>query len=159
MENTKISTHKFRSDEIISLVLLGIGVTREDISTYKDYSYSDGTYLRLRISDHGLFLQNWYKANKEKRESGEPVPKLNIGQNLAITFALNEDECKERNIPFPQKIKNVTRVKTALKTCVDCGELYLEPINDATKFMEWEDTSNLPPRKIVAESEKKVLQA
>ena len=66
---------------------------------------------------------------------------------------------QRRNIPFPQKIKNVTRVKTALKTCVDCGELYLEPINDATKFMEWEDTSNLPPRKIVAESEKKVLQA
>lgn len=75
MENNK-TTHIFRSDEIINIVLAGIGITREDISTYKDYSYSNAAYLRLRVSDHGLFLQNWYDVNKKKRENGESVPKL-----------------------------------------------------------------------------------
>lgn len=184
MEKTNISTYVFRSDEIINIVLFGIGVTREDVSTYKDYSYSDGSYLRLRVSDHGLFLQNWYDANKRKREKGESVPKLFIGQNLAITFALNEDECKEKKISFPPKIKNVTKAQTAnsnnikpqfsvrhicyyswklteedvssittsLATCVGSGALYLEPIKDASKYIEWKDTSNLPPRKITNKS-------
>lgn len=183
MENNK-TTHIFRSDEIINIVLAGIGITREDISTYKDYSYSNGAYLRLRVSGHGLFLQNWYDVNKKKRENGESVPKLNIGQNLSITFALSEDECMKRDISFPQKIKNVTIVRTvngnnakpqfavrhicyyswklsdgdvnlittALKSCVESGTLYLEPIKDCTKIVEWEDISNLPPRKIAPSS-------
>lgn len=179
MEKIKLSPRILRSDEIITSVLSSIGVTKEDFSTYIDYSYPDGSYLRLRVSDHGLFLQNWYNANKEKREKGESVPKLNIGQNLAITFAPNEDECKEKKVPFPQKIKNVTVTKTvngnnvkpqftvrhicyyswkltegdvnsistALKTCVYSGKLYFEPIKNRTKYIEWEDTSNLPPSK------------
>ena len=37
MEKTNISTYVFRSDEIINIVLFGIGVTREDVSTYIEW--------------------------------------------------------------------------------------------------------------------------
>ena len=50
----------FRSTEAIDKVLSFIGLTREGLSAYKEYSYADGGYLRLRLSGHGLFLQNWY---------------------------------------------------------------------------------------------------
>lgn len=114
----------------------------------------------------------------ENSKQSSSVPKLSIGQNLAITFTLNEEECKEKCISFPQKIKNVTvaqtvngnnvkpqfsvrhicyyswkltesdvkSITTALKTCVDNGTNYLEPIKDAQKYVAWKDTSNMPPQ-------------
>lgn len=174
----------FRSTEAIDKVLSFIGLTREGLSAYKEYSYADGGYLRLRLSGHGLFLQNWYYANKENRVANPSFPKLNIGQNLAITFAPNEDECKEMNVEFPMKIKNVTKAKTemgnnvkpqfsvrhiayyswklseneinpigtSLKNCIENGSLYIEPLGDANKYVEWIDTSNLAPKKITKES-------
>lgn len=170
----------YRSSEAIDMVLSAIGLTRESLSTYKEYTLTNGSYIRLRISNHGIFLQNWFDANKEKRADNPSTPKLNIGQNLAITFAPNEEECIELNIPFPPKIKNVTVAKTdtgknvkpqftirhiayftwklstediekisaALSLCVTNGSVYSEPLKDTTKYVEWEDTSNLPPKKI-----------
>jgi hypothetical protein len=104
--------YTFSSKEIIERVLSAIGLTRERTSTYSDYSFEDGAMLRLRISDHGLFMQYWYDKNREARMNGNNVPKLNFGQNIAITFSLTQSECEERNIPYPQKIANQTSVKT-----------------------------------------------
>ena len=113
MESTSKLTKKIlRSNEAIDLVLSVLGLTRETVSTYKDYSFPNGNYVRLRISDHGIFLQNWFDASKAKRIGNQTVPKLNIGLNLAITFAPNEEECKEKGVAFPSKIKNVTTAKT-----------------------------------------------
>lgn len=39
-------------------------------------------------------------------------PKLDVGMNLALTFAPNEQECLSMGISFPMKIKNVTTAKT-----------------------------------------------
>lgn len=181
MDNTKDSTKTIlRSNEVIDLILLALGLTRETLSTYKDYAFDNGRYIRLRISDHGLFLQNWFNINKERRSISPSVPKLNCGQNLAITFAPNQEECIEKCIPFPPKIKNVTKAKTesgnnvkpqftvrhicyftwelsisdisiitsSILKCVSEGELYNEPLKDITRMIEWEDTSNLPPKRI-----------
>lgn len=174
----------FRSSEAIEIVLSSLGLTRENASTYHDYSYANGGFLRLRISGHGIYLQNWYKANKDKRAEDNTIPKLDIGQNLAITFAPNKNECEEMNVEFPMKIKNVTKAKTemgnnvkpqftvrhiayntwelkgedvnaivsALKVCVENGTVYTNPLGDTNKYVAWEDTSNLPPKKITTES-------
>ncbi len=170
----------YRAFEAVNMILSDLGLTRESISTYKEYSLENGCYIRLRISNHGIYLQNWFNANKLKRALDHSLPKLNIGQNLAITFAPNQDECKELNKPFPPKIKNVTKAKTnmgnnvkpqftvrhicyytwrlsrddivdiskALSTCITIGNHYTEPLSDSSKHIEWEDTSNLPPKKI-----------
>ena len=103
----------FSSSEIIASVLSAIGIEENASSVYITYSYEDGRHLRLRLSWHGLFLQNYFNKNKELRKADPNEPKLNKGQNLAITFAPNEDECKAEGIPFPYKIKNVTKAKTA----------------------------------------------
>ena len=166
------------STNIIATILSTLGLTRESLSTYKDYMLDDGSYIRLRISDHGIYLQNWFIANKRKRAESPQVPKLNVGQNLAITFAPNQEECLENNIQFPAKIKNVTKAKTesgnnvkpqfsvrhicyfswalteedvstisqSLKVCVTTGQVYNNPISDTVKYIEWNDTSNLPPK-------------
>ena len=176
----KESTKKtYRSNEVVDLILSSLGLTRESISTYKEYSLENGRYIRLRISNHGIYLQNWFNANKMKRSLNHSIPKLNIGQNLAITFAPNQDECKEMDNQFPPKIKNVTKAKTekgnnvkpqftvrhlcyytwklssldiqaisnALSTCITVGNNYVEPLMDSSKYIEWEDTSNIPPKK------------
>ena len=181
MENTNNTTNKiFRSDEAIDIVLSALGLTRESLSTYKEYALENGIYIRLRVSDHGIFLQNWFEANKEKRALSPTVPKLNCGQNLAITFSPNAEECMAKNIPFPAKIKNVTKAKTAngnnvkpqfsirhicyytwllclddinkisssLLNCVTNGSCFDEPLKDNNKYVEWKDTSNLPPSRI-----------
>lgn len=57
----------FRSNEAIDTVLSALGIAKESISTYKDYILENGCIIRLRVSDHGIFLQNWFDANKEKR--------------------------------------------------------------------------------------------
>lgn len=100
------------SQNVIDKLLSCIGISRERTSTYTNYSFAGGELLRLRVSDHGLFLQYWYDKNREARMSGDNIPRLNVGQNLAITFSLTETECAERNIPYPQKIANKTAVKT-----------------------------------------------
>ena len=180
MDNTKDSTKTIlRSNEVIDLILSALGLTRETLSTYKDYAFDNGRYIRLRISDHGLFLQNWFNINKERRSISPSVPKLNCGQNLAITFAPNQEECIEKSISFPPKIKNVTKAKTesgnnvkpqftvrhicyftwelsnndikqissSILKCVSEGDIFNEPLKDITKMIEWEDTSNLPPKR------------
>ena len=180
MENTRERlTNRITSHEAINRVLSKLGLTREALSTYKEYSLPNGEFIRLRISDHGLFLQNWFNENKKRRVEIENVPKLNVGYNLAITFAPTETECKERNLNYPLKIKNVTMAKTikgnnvkpqfsvrhicyytwnltvedidrisnALVLLTKNGGYYTEPLNDASKIIEWQDTSNLPPHK------------
>ena len=160
MDNTNNTTNKiFRSDEAIDIVLSTLGLTRESLSTYKEYALENGIYIRLRVSDHGIFLQNWFEANKEKRALSPTVPKLNC---------------------FPAKIKNVTKAKTAngnnvkpqfsirhicyytwllclddiniisssLLNCVTNGSCFDEPLKDNNKYVEWKDTSNLPPSRI-----------
>jgi hypothetical protein len=112
---------------------------------------------------------------------GQNVPKLDVGLNLAITFAPNEQECLAMGKPFPMKIKNVTAAKTqqgnnvkpqfkvrhicyyswmltqedvdaisaSLSNCVTNGEDYKEPLQgNPDKVVEWEDISNLPPKKV-----------
>lgn len=111
--DTIASTHTYRSAELIDIVLKCLGLKREEISTYQDYVLPNGSYLRLRISDHGVNLSTWFKHNKEQREEDTSLPKLNKSANIAITFAPNEDECTERGIDFPQKAINKTMVKTA----------------------------------------------
>ena len=110
----KSSSQGYRSAEVIERVLAALGLRRDSVSTYIEYSLPNGSYIRLRVSDHGIYLQNWYDSNKEKRKNSGKTPKMNIGQNLAITFAPNSIECEERGIPFPMKIKNVTTAKTEM---------------------------------------------
>ena len=113
MENARESSQKqLKAQDAINYVLSSLGLTRETLSTYKDYSLPNGEFIRLRISDHGLFLQNWFDSNKRARIHDPSTPKLNTGYNLAITFAPTDVECKEKKLEFPYKIKNVTKAKT-----------------------------------------------
>ena len=102
----------FTSAGIIEMILGCLGLKREDISTYRDYSLPDGGYLRLRLSDHGVNLSTWYKKNLTARLNDQTVPKLNESTNIAITFSPGKNECEERGIELPQKIINKTKVKT-----------------------------------------------
>lgn len=113
-QNTKnnVNEHVFSSSEVIDKVLNVIGLTRDALSTYQQYQYPNGDYLRLRVSNHGIFLQHWFDKNREARMDGQNVPKLDVGLNLAITFAPNEQECLAMGKPFPMKIKNVTAATT-----------------------------------------------
>ena len=182
-QNTEnnVNKHIFSSSEVIEKVLNAIGLTRDALSTYQQYQYPNGDYLRLRVSNHGIFLQHWFDKNREARMDGQNVPKLDVGLNLAITFAPNEQECLAMGKPFPMKIKNVTAAKTqqgnnvkpqfkvrhicyyswmltqedvdaisaSLSNCVTNGEDYKEPLQgNPDKVVEWEDTSNLPPKKV-----------
>ena len=182
-QNTEnnVNKHIFSSSEVIDKVLNAIGLTRDALSTYQQYQYPNGDYLRLRVSNHGIFLQHWFDKNREARMDGQNVPKLDVGLNLAITFAPNEQECLAMGKPFPMKIKNVTAAKTqqgnnvkpqfkvrhicyyswmltqedvdaisaSLSNCVTNGEDYKEPLQgNPDKVVEWEDTSNLPPKKV-----------
>ena len=182
-QNTEnnINKHIFSSSEVIDKVLNAIGLTRDALSTYQQYQYPNGDYLRLRVSNHGIFLQHWFDKNREARMDGQNVPKLDVGLNLAITFAPNEQECLAMGKPFPMKIKNVTAAKTqqsnnvkpqfkvrhicyyswmltqedvdaisaSLSNCVTNGDNYKEPLQgNPDKVVEWEDTSNLPPKKV-----------
>jgi hypothetical protein len=182
-QNTEniVNGHIFSSSELIDKVLNAIGLTRDALSTYQQYQYPNGDYMRLRVSNHGIFLQHWFDKNREARMDGQNVPKLDIGLNLAITFAPNEQECLAMGKPFPMKIKNVTAAKTqqgnnvkpqfkvrhicyyswmltqddvdaisaSLSNCVTNGEDYKEPLQgNPDKVVEWEDTSNLPPKKV-----------
>ena len=105
-------TQTLSSVEIIDSILRALGISREDISTYCDYLLPNGTYLRLRISDHGVNLSTWFKENKKQREIDSSLPKLNGSTNVALTFAPNKDECLKKRITFPQKAINKTSVKT-----------------------------------------------
>lgn len=107
-----VNNHIFSSSEIIDNVLNAIGLTRAKMSTYQQYCYPNGDYMRLRISNHGIYLQHWFDKNREARINGQNNPKLNIGHNIAITFAPNEQECLSAGEIFPMKIKNVSSVKT-----------------------------------------------
>ena len=182
-QNTEnnVNEHVFSSSEVIDKVLNAIGLTRDALSTYQQYQYPNGDYLRLRVSNHGIFLQHWFDKNREARIDGQNVPKLDVGLKLAITFAPNEQECLAMGKPFPMKIKNVTAAKTqqgnnvkpqfkvrhicyyswmlsqedvdtisaSLSNCVTNGEDYKEPLQgNPDKVVEWEDTSNLPPKKV-----------
>lgn len=172
--------HVFSSAEIIEIVLQSLGLKRLSLSTYKQYKYPNGKYLRLRISNHGIYLQHWFDINKKARIDGQKVPKLNIGVNIAITFTPNKQECDKMGQNFPMKIKNITNVKTgngknakpqfrvrhfsynswlltkedisaissSLLTCVSIGCDYRDPLKGSGKVLEWEDISNLPPRRI-----------
>lgn len=100
------------SDYVINQVLQSIGLTRNNLSTYQQYQSSNGDIIRLRISDYGIFFQHWYDKNREARMNGQNTPKLDVGMNLALTFAPNEQECLSMGISFPMKIKNVTTAKT-----------------------------------------------
>lgn len=78
-------------------------------STYAEYSYINmethqRSILRVRISDHGVILSNWYKhyCDSECR--------LSESDNLAITFMPNKEECQETGKTFPTKIVNKTKV-------------------------------------------------
>lgn len=175
------NNHIFSSSEVIDKVLNAIGLTRDALSTYQQYQYPNGDYLRLRVSNHGIFLQHWFDKNREARMDGQNVPKLDVGLNLAITFAPNEQECLAMGKPFPMKVKNVTAAKTqqgnnvkpqfkvrhicyyswmltqedvdaisaSLYNCVTNGEGYKEPLQgNPDKVVEWEDISNLPPKKV-----------
>ena len=104
--------HIYSSTEVIEDILSKLGIERETNSTYVEHSLPNGEYLRLRISNHGIYLQRWFDKNKERRMNGENIPKLNIGSNLAITFAPNEQECIAQGETFPMKVRNDTSAKT-----------------------------------------------
>ena len=112
MEINEPDNKIFSSSEVIEIVLKAVGLTRENLSTYKQYQYSNGFFLRLRVSNHGIYLQHWFEKNKKARMEGEKLPKLDIGVNIALTFAPNQKECRYMNETFPMKIRNVTTVKT-----------------------------------------------
>ena len=102
----------YTSSEIIDMILNVLGINRKSISTYHDYPVSEGIYIRLRVSDHGVNLSTWFKKNKEQRADDPSLPKLNKSTNIAITFAPTENECIAKGIAFPQKAINKTIVKT-----------------------------------------------
>lgn len=161
-------------------MLKALGIRREDISPYQDYTLENGTYLRLRISDHGVNLSTWHNKNKEQREENPTLPKLNKSTNIAITFAPTEEECKTKRIEFPQKAINKTVVKTNagnnVKPQFSVGHIqyaswllddsdiqqiataiveftnsgvYTDPIGlSSGKVVAWQNTSNLPPKKL-----------
>ena len=108
----KASELTYTSSRIIDMILEVLGINRKDISTYQDYPVSDGIYIRLRVSDHGVNLSTWFRKNKEQRTDNPSLPKLNKTTNVAITFALTEKECKAKGVAFPQKAINKTAVKT-----------------------------------------------
>lgn len=111
-DNKKNHRNNFSSSEVIEMVLKSIGLTRENMSTYKQYLYPNGNCLRLRVSNHGIYLQHWFDKNRKARMEGQKIPKLDTGVNIALTFAPNQKECEDIYEPFPMKIRNVTTVKT-----------------------------------------------
>lgn len=169
------------SSEIINIILQVLGIKREDISTYRDYTLPNGAILRLRISDHGVNLSTWFRKNIEQREKNPSLSKLYKSANIALTFAPNKEECIKKGIAFPQKAINKTRVKSetgknvkpqfsvghiqyaswridnsdvekiskAVKDFTESG-IYTEPLGlMSDKVLAWQDTSNLPPRRIL----------
>ena len=56
MEINEPDNKIFSSSEVIEIVLKAVGLTRENLSTYKQYQYSNGFFLRLRVSNHGIYL-------------------------------------------------------------------------------------------------------
>ena len=74
----------FKSSEIIDKVLESLGLTREKVSTYQDYTLPNGDLLRLRLSNHGVNLSTWHRKNQEERENNPQAPKLNQSTNIAI---------------------------------------------------------------------------
>lgn len=177
-------TRTLSSEEIIDFILRTLGISREDISTYRDYVLPNGTYLRLRISDHGVNLSTWFRKNKKQREKDSSLPKLNGSTNVALTFAPNKEECLKKGIEFPQKVINKTSVKSEMgrnvKPQFSVGHIqyaswlmdnsdvekissaviaftksgvYVDPLGLSTgKILAWQDTSNLPPKKLTLQT-------
>ena len=172
------------SEAIIDSILRALGISREDISTYCDYVLPSGTFLRLRISDHGVNLSTWFRKNMKQREENPSLPKLNGSTNVALTFAPNKDECLRKGIAYPQKAINKTSVKTekgrnvkpqfsvghiqyaswllvnsdvekitrAVIAFIESG-IYVDPLGlSRGKILAWQDTSNLPPKKLTLQA-------
>ncbi len=100
---------RLRSDYIIVRLLAELGFERVTASTYAEYSYIDmetnqRSVLRVRISDHGVILSNWYKHYSDSEY------RLSESENIAITFMPNKEECQESGKDFPPKIVNKTNV-------------------------------------------------
>ena len=166
------------SDYIIQRILTALNLQSIGASTYQTSISQNGTFLRVRISNHGVNLSTWYAKNKD-----EVVP-LKDSNNVAITILPNRQECKRENIPFPQKIINKTTVNTskdskqhipksedftvehfcyeswkmdenainlviaAIKKYMVSGQ-YVDPLNQqGNKATHFSDTSNQPPKKI-----------
>lgn len=85
-DNKKNHRNNFSSSEVIEMVLKSIGLTRENMSTYNQYLYPNGNCLRLRVSNHGIYLQHWFDKNRKARMEGQKIPKLDTGVNIALTF-------------------------------------------------------------------------
>ena len=113
-----------RSDYIIRRLLKELGLERVTPSTYAEYSYIDvetqkKITLRIRISDHGVILLNWY------RHYGDNDCRLSESENIAITFMPNREECQEMRIHFPPKLVNKTKVYEDKEAKTDIEETFV----------------------------------
>ena len=113
-----------RSEYIIRRLLKELGLERVTPSTYAEYSYIDvetqkRSTLRVRISDHGVILLNWY------RHYGEDDCRLSESDNIAVTFIPNREECQEKGIPYPPKIVNKTKVYADMETKTDIEDTFV----------------------------------
>lgn len=113
-----------RSDYIIRRLLKELGLERVTPSTYAEYSYIDvetqkRSTLRVRISDHGVILLNWY------RHYGEADCRLSESDNIAVTFIPNREECQEKGITYPPKIVNKTKVYANKEMKTDIEESFV----------------------------------
>ena len=113
-----------RSEYIITRILAELGFERVTASTYAEYSYintetHERNTLRVRISDHGVILSNWYKHYSDSE------CRLSESDNLAITFMPNKEECHKNGNEFPPKIINKTKVYMDMETKTTIEETFV----------------------------------
>ena len=118
------NTGHLRSDYIINRLLAELGFERVTASTYAEYSYVNTethqkSTLRVRISDHGVILSNWYEHYYDSE------CRLSESDNLAITFMPNKEECREIGKSFPPKIVNKTKVYVGKETKTEVEETFV----------------------------------
>ena len=159
-----------RSEYIIRRLLKELGLERVTPSTYAEYSYIDvetqkRSTLRVRISDHGVILLNWY------RHYGEDDCRLSESDNIAVTFIPNREECQEQGIPYPPKIvktdikdtfvvmhylyrswklteEDIMEIASALKDFIN-GRGYSDPLAQKPSHADvFKNTSNIPYEKV-----------
>lgn len=119
-----------RSDYIINKIAAAFHIESTDKdSVYTDFCSKDGNNRRVRFSNHGVILSTWYKHQTEPYQ-------LNKSKNIALTFLMTKDECKEKNVTFSTSAVNKTKVLNDLGIPIDDNFKVMHYIYQSWKIEE-----------------------